>query len=62
VAFFLAVLPLAGACFLTVFFFAVGFFACFGEYLLDLGQVVDFVLAGNADVRAESKPQRSSGS
>jgi hypothetical protein len=25
--------------------------------LLDLGQVIDFVLVGNADVRAESQPQ-----
>jgi hypothetical protein len=54
----LAVLPLAGVGFLTVFFFVVGFFALFGsEYLLDLGQVVDFVLVGNADVGAESQPQ-----
>jgi hypothetical protein len=35
-----------------------GFLWLFGsEYLLDLGQVVDFVLVGNADVRAESQPQ-----
>jgi hypothetical protein len=30
VAFFFAVLPLAGVGFLTVFFFVVGFFACLG--------------------------------
>jgi hypothetical protein len=27
------------------------------ECLLDLGQVIDFVLVGNADVRAECQPQ-----
>jgi hypothetical protein len=31
------------------------------ECLLDLGQVIDFVLVGNADVRAESQPQREFG-
>jgi len=32
------------------------------ECLLDLGQVVDFVFVENADVRAESQPQRQFGS
>jgi hypothetical protein len=39
-------------------FLCSGLLCSFGsEYLLNLGEVVDFVLVGNADVRAESQPQ-----
>jgi hypothetical protein len=39
-----------------------GLLCLFGsEYFLDLGQMIDFVLVGNSDVRAESQPQREFG-